>query len=102
MTDKIHLNDETLEQASGGTLNANLHSERVYNNWGIKTDYHLVGKDEFFLWSDVQNTWVPITYDEANLVVALGNDYARRIDKFTYESYQRLLEEKEKYPYLFE
>ena len=59
------LNDEQLDQVAGGTFTANKYREDVYNDAGIKTNYHFIEEDEFFA-KDKNGNWQPITYEQAN------------------------------------
>ena len=63
------LDDEQLDQVAGGTFTPNKYDERIYNQAGLRTQYHVFEKDEFFAKSETGKE-VPITYDQANWAVA--------------------------------
>lgn len=70
------LNDEQLEQVAGGTFlgSNNRYPEEIYNLVGIRTDYHLWKRDEFFAKSETTGKEIPITYTQANWAV----EYAQK------------------------
>ena len=64
------LDDDELDQVAGGTFTPNKYDERIYNQAGLRTQYHVFEKDEFFAKSE-NGKEVPITYDQANRQSAL-------------------------------
>ena len=62
------LSDEQLEQVAGGTFDKNKFDERIYNQAGLKTEYHFWEKDEFWA-KDRNGEYKAITYDQANWAV---------------------------------
>ena len=68
MNEIMELNTLELEEVNGGTFTGNKFDERVYNQAGLKTEYHFWGKDEFWAKDRFGNN-VAITYDQANMAV---------------------------------
>ena len=64
------LNENELDSVNGGTFTPNKFDERIYNQAGLRTDYHFWAKDEFFIRSKDGHE-VSITYDQANQVVRM-------------------------------
>ena len=62
------LNEEQLKGVSGGTFDSNKYKERIYNQAGLKTDYHFFEKDEFWA-KDNHGKYQAISYDQANWAV---------------------------------
>ena len=91
MNNNKKLEDEQLEEVNGGTFDINKYSEETYNNVGIATEYHFFEKDEFWVWCNETNSWKPITYDQANEIIWLLNEYRYTgFGKMTWEMYQKI------------
>ncbi len=81
MMENEMLNFEELNQVNGGTFDANMYSKDEYKAAGIALDSHFFAKDEFFLWSSVDQNGnkltspkrYSLTYDAANTAVEIYN-----------------------------
>lgn len=63
-----NLTDEELECVAGGTFFPNTYSSGGYNEFGISTRFHILGKDEFYYMGR------RISYDRANEIMKIGNE----------------------------
>ena len=62
------LNFDQLDNVAGGTFTPNEHKEAIYNQAGVRTNYNILFKDEFWI-KDYRGREVPVTKTQANWVV---------------------------------
>ena len=68
------LSFDQLENVAGGTFTPNKYEEPIYNQAGIRTKWHILDKDEFFM-NDKKGKMVPITMEQADWAVAYWKEH---------------------------